>query len=373
MKIINEEIEKKILMLDSSTADDQYHFISCLNESSQIFKLVIRAISNKPEIVTDFLISMLISFYNQLKHNLSPPETSKIANRLHNTLQAFLSCVKLCVENTEKFTLNTKFQTIADLCMNLLIRDDILIDTKNICGMLIVLKNNLCNESEHLDIIRDENEDWTKRLCLISGLTLVDTNDEKICEELCIILQRIYTQNSVDHHIVIAISRIYMQISKKLQNDESSKIIINFSFSNIEHSVDLVRHHIKATLKNILEVGNEKTSDCVFENILLISTVEVQAIVVQSILTAKPIELILTKLPNILTEFLASLHKCIENIFTCYEVLSCKYYDEVQSFEKWHTKIIQPIIDEIKKNHEGKGELIFSQKTKLIYIFNRRP
>jgi hypothetical protein len=31
----------------------------------------------------------------------------------------------------------------------------------------------------------------------------------------------------------------------------------------------------------------------------------------------------------------------------------------VQSFEKWHEKIIQPIIDEMNGNGDGKGKWIF--------------
>jgi hypothetical protein len=110
------------------------------------------------------------------------------------------------------------------------------------------------------------------------------------------------------------------------------------------------------SLKHLLETKNEKISDLIFEKISSLSSIAVQAIVIQSISSATSIESILARLPSIQGEFLASLHKCKENIFSCYEALSCKYYDEVQSFEKWHEKIIQPIIDEMNGNGDGKGK-----------------
>lgn len=360
VRIIIEEIEKKIVILESSSVNDQYYFISCLNEASQSFKIVLRAISEKSMGIINFLISVLTSFFNELKANASPSEKGIIAFRIHSTIQAILCCIKNCIESSEKFVLISQFKIIADLCLELLTRDDILIDTKNVCGMLIVMRNNLCNESAHMDIIRDENEDCIKRLCLISGATLIGESDAENFKEFCEVLEKIYMENSVDGQIVIAISLLFMQISKKLQDIDSNeykatKIIINFSFSNIEHSVDLIRHQVKACLKNLLEIKNENISEMIFERISSLSSIAVQAIVIQSILSATSIESILTRLPNIQSAFLTSLHKYKENIFSCYEVLSSKYYDEVQSFEKWHGKIIQPIIDEMNRNCDGRG------------------
>lgn len=364
MKIINEEIEGIILKLESSTVDDRYHFINCLNEAAQCFKVVLRAICEKPECVVNFLVSTMKFFLMELKSNVSPSEMSKKSNQLHSTIQAILCCIKNCIENSEKFVLDSQFQIITDLCLEILTRDDILIDTKNVCAMLIVMRNNLCNTTAHMEIIRDENEDCIKRLCLILGTCLVGKFNAENTEEHCEILEKIFIKNSVDGQILSAISKLFMQISKKIQdikmeNDKCFKIIVNFSFTNIEYKMDIVRHQVKTSLKNLLETKDERISNIIFDKISSLSSIGVQAIIIQSIVPAISIESILSRFPNIQKTFLSSLHQCSENIFSCYEVMSCKYYDEVQSFEKWHEKIIQPIIDELNRNRDGKGQLDF--------------
>ena len=91
LKIISEEMKMKIESFQNSTMNDRNHFISCLNEASQNFKIIFKGTS---ETTLIFLVKTLEGFYAQLHEDVSPSEKNLIANHLHSTIQIILCCLR---------------------------------------------------------------------------------------------------------------------------------------------------------------------------------------------------------------------------------------------------------------------------------------
>lgn len=368
-RLINEVLPKMILNLQH---DESHHMISCINEASKSFKIALKVIGQNPEKVMEFLTSMLKLIYDELKNERSPSEKNKISVKLHAAIQAIICCAKshLQEKGIAQFEIENYFKIITDICMNILNEKDLSMDTKNNCGILIVMRNDIINDESHYNLIKNEDENCFKRLCLISGVVLIlkIENDQVILTEMCQELSAIFSTYSVDSQVVIAVSRLFVQVTKKLLDENGSKyfdnchmaaIIINISLANIEHTIDAVKHLSKNSLKNLIECGEINSFDILFLG-LKKSSITVQAAVIQSIISVTSVHRIFKEMPNLQSSFLSSIYKYKENILTCYELISNKCYDEFsQSFDEWFATVIQPIIEELTKNHEAQGENIF--------------
>lgn len=356
-KIISKVIEKEIDI-------ENPHFIDCLNESSQNFKLLLKTIGKNPKNVINFLIRILQHLYVDLKAGPSPLERNKIGIRLHAVIQAIMSCLKSHLNEIEKddFQISEEFKIINEICMDLLCLSDISLDIRNNCGMLIVLRSNLVGDDFYMEIIRDSTNFCMKRLCLISGVLLAQDVDIQLLNEICVILKELTLIKSVDPQVVIATSRLMMQISKKsldskIINNEIASIILEYAFSNIEHNIDVVKILSKNSLKHLLENDQLDVQNMVFKKIKDITSIMSKASIIQSIIGSISVKKIISVLPDFQISLLCALNKNKENIFTCYELMSKKYYQE-NSFEEWYSKIIQPIINHMKVvNEDSQNEL----------------
>ena len=319
----------------------------------------------------EFLTAMLKLIFNDHKNERSPSEKNKISLQLHAVIQAIISCVKSHLQENGKQNLEIEnyFKVITDICIDLLSEDHLSMDIKNNCGILIVMRNNVINDESHYTLIRNNDEDCFKRLCLISGVILVLEIEDNIAIlfEICKVLDEIFSTNSVDSLVVIAVLRLFVQITKKIFEEASdsfhsmcndiASLMINISLINIEHPVDSIKHLSKNTLKNLMEWEDHNSFKMLF-NKLKKSSISVQTAVIQSIIPVTSANRIFREMPDLKSTLLSSIHQYKENILTCYELISCKCYDE-SAFDEWFETIIQPIIEELKNNQEAQGEGTF--------------
>lgn len=254
-KIVGDVIREKIKMTCKNS-----NLVDCINETTQNFKMVLKIIGSDPENIVEFLSTTLKKQYDELETEISPSEKIKISIKIHATIQAIMSCVKSHLHEKGKggFEVNQQLKEICQSSMIILSHEDIPMDTKTNCGMLIVLRNDLINDDVHFKLVRDKNENIFKRLSLISGITLIYDVNIKVITEMCEILEEIFLTNSVDSQIAIAVFRLFVQISKKfldskIHSVEIEAIIIKVSFSNIEHNIDTVKHLSKNSLRNLME------------------------------------------------------------------------------------------------------------------------
>lgn len=371
-RIINEVIPK---MISNLQLEERHNMINCIIEASQSFKIVLKVIGRNPEKVMEFLIAMLKLIFDEHKNERSPSEKNKISLQLHAVIQAIISCVKSHLQEYGKHSLRIEdyFKIITDICLDLLSEGDLSMDIKNNCGILIVMRNKIIKDESHLTLIRNNDEDCFKRLCLLSGVILMLEIEDNIDTlfEICNILDEIYSTNSVDSLVVIAVLRLFVQLTKKIFEDTTDNffcmcydiavIMINISLINIEHPVDSIKHLSKNTLKNLMEDGN---SFRLLLNKLEKASISVQTAVIQSIIPVTSAQRIFHGMPDLQSTLLSSIHQYKENILTCYELISCNYYDE-SNFDEWFETIIQPIIEELKQNEEAQGEDIFKS---IIFI-----
>lgn len=191
--------------------------ISCINEAARSFKIVLKVIGQNPEKIMEFLTSMLKLIYDELKNEQSPSEINKISSQLHAVIQAIFSCVKSHIQERGKYAIRIEnyFKIISDICTDLLSERDLSMDTKSNCGILIVMRNDVVNDTSHYDLIKNKDENSFKRLCLISGVILTLKIEDSveifdniaILTDVCKVLDEIFSTNSVDSLVVIAVLR----------------------------------------------------------------------------------------------------------------------------------------------------------------------
>ena len=255
MSSIKSEIDRQTTLLNISSIDDCHFFISCLNEASQNFRPAIVAIGQKVDSILTFAKKLIWAYDKQLKEELSPAEKNEISHQLHCTLQAVIFCFKTHLNDVPKSDdeIKTKVSEITEKLAELLDNTDLPMDTKNNCSMLIVMQSNLDNDNNYIEWIKDGASSYTKRLSLIFGVinTLNSKNiNYKLLADISLILKEIVVKSSVDPAAMLAVSRSFMQVTKKLTSlktfnvQKEMKIItktaMSVAFLNLEHHMDSV-------------------------------------------------------------------------------------------------------------------------------------
>lgn len=263
---------------EKSLPADSYHFISCLNEASQNFIFAKEAIS----IERQTIIAMLCRFVNDRKSSfqskLSPARKNELSFELHGALQLsvfMFNCFNQ--DDLDNLELRLDLKMLYNKhCKELLTNEDLALDLKNLCGLA------LCEHSCIFTLdntIRFPSSNIQETLAIAHGkVNSKFTKEQQKC--LKIILSHLQELSNgkvaLDPTIILAISRIYSQASKKsvgllkkAKDTQSSwegwqyndydlrEFTLPFVLNNIEHHIDSVRHLAKETLENIIEFAAE--------------------------------------------------------------------------------------------------------------------
>lgn len=370
MHVVTNQLTQQIEYYRNAPFDERFNLVSFINDLSQNFRIAIRAIAIQADAVLGFLKTIIKYFNEHIQLEASPTKKIELSHRLHNSFQAYIFCLKShmneqgdrCLEAVDK-----EFSEIIVICMNILDRDDgVSVETKNICAMLIVMRNLVClKNSSHLEFISNEKESAVKRLCITFGvIQIMNQNvDIALLDYLCSTMEKIYSTNSTDRSIIFAVSRSISLLTKKIVASSANEYclhlqsitrsIMSVAFLNLEHYIESVRHYSRDSLRNIVEIGmkiNDKERLMlkeIFQKINSISSVCLQAIVVHAIYSALPISEIIRRMPLFLVSLLKSIGLNKEHKLSCYKLLANESHKE-NVFDEWFNHFIQPIIEILK-------------------------
>ena len=146
-------------------------------------------------------------------------------------------------------------------------------DTKINCGILIMMKANLLDDFlKMVDQVFLE-ECFTKKLCLLNGIVCVigdepfqDETGYKIFQKIILSLKEIGNTNTFEPTIVLAVSRTFVQLTKRLLTLEVKshdveliksilKTNLEYILLHLEHHMDSVRHLTRDLLKLTIQMG----------------------------------------------------------------------------------------------------------------------
>ncbi|CAO1416842.1 unnamed protein product [Diamesa serratosioi] len=395
VKCLKENLDDLVRSVDKSSMEDCYHIISCLNESSQNFKPCIRAVGEKVHVIIVFIKELVDIYDVQLKElHLSPAQKNEISIRFHHCIQSVIFCIKnyLIGASEIESTVKINLDSIVTTCYELLVNPELPMDTKTNCGILIVMQSKLSNEKRYIDRIYDEDESCANRLCLITGaISAMDNSSDNFVffAKISNILKDIFDKNSVDPAIILSVSRCFVQITKKMtlvkDFDESLHTIdsiattaLSFSFLNLEHYMDSIRHLARDTFKNIAEASTKfnavKVKDLIFELILLVTSMSLKSIIIMTICAGIKVDTILEKIPNLISLLLMSIEDNLvsnQNIINCYESLLTQSFVGCD-FEKWFSFWMMPVIDQYLKSAPGEKKAMYENLLKKCIKIDKK-
>lgn len=404
IEVIKKEIEQRIEGLKLETNDDSFHFITCLNESSQNFRPAIKAMEQQSDLIVRLITNLIHAYYSQLKNGLSPSEKNFVCFRLHCTLQAAIFCFKKYLKgkepgNYKPLDLETD-QNLDLLCMScnkFLDNSDIPMDTKNNCALLIVMHSKLRHNVDYMSWIGPKNNP-EGRLSIVFGIiNNIDTSSSSFQSlenfkkdqsklKLEITLRSVYNvleqmfNTSLEPLLMLSMSRSCMQLTKKLASLKVPEIasefdfitikILSIAFLNLEHHMDSVRHLSKETMRNVAEISVNSGDDFLIKEIFFKisiskSDLNLNSIIVSSILPVISASRILERFKDFNTtilhivEYSSDFNIDEKSHVDCYIALATKNLDET-SFEPWFQKFVQPVIDFIRQTKIGTD-------TRIIY------
>lgn len=387
VQCLKNNLEIMVTSVDKSSMDDCYHIISCLNEASQNFKPCIIAVGEKVDVIIVFIKKLVAVYDDILKDlHLSPAQKNEISIRFHHCIQSVIFCMKNYLSGAAvvESTVKSNLDAIVAICYGLLENPDLPMDTKTNCGILIVMQSKLSNENQYMNRIYDEEESCANRLCLIIGaISAMENSSDNFAffAKISNILKDIFDKNSVDPAIILSVSRCFVQITKKLtlvkDFDESLHTIdsiattaLTFSFLNLEHYMDSIRHLARDTFKNIAEASTKfnavKVKDLIFELILLVSSMSLKSIMIMTICAGIKTKLILEKIPNLRDLLLMSIEENLvpnQNIINCYESLLNQSFIDCD-FDQWFSFWMIPVIDQYLKSAPGEKKAMYENLLK---------
>ncbi|CAG9805666.1 unnamed protein product [Chironomus riparius] len=385
IKIFKHLIKFQIDELQINDLVNDCKFVNHFNELSQNFQVASIAIGRSSQSILPYINRLIELSLQQLCTALSPTKKSEISQILHNSFQAYIFTIRSCIQhsdNDDKLNFVSHVEKLIRICFNIFEQKDVSTETKNIFSMIIIMKNNYVKDNSHYSIIANEMESLDKRLSLIFGVIQIES-DENLAdiEKFCNLLEMTYYNNTVDNGLVYTISRLFMQITKKLSTFKSienyqqiNSILqpgILIAFLNLKHSVESIRYLSKDTIKNLIELGS-KISDGtnlignIFEKISALPT-DVAASVVGSIHSTISVERILDMIPDLLIRIVTSISTDKENKISCYITLSNKACSEL-SFDNWFGDFIQPLESKIKCNENTQEEISLLKELMLRCI-----
>lgn len=273
--------EMKKICQDSSV--DAYHFISCLNEAMQNFEVVKSAISIEKRSVVEFLSRFVNNHVSSLTSQLSPARKNEISTELHSAMK-----LTVCILNTnnEDDRMDADYHQQMKVlcnhhCKNMLLHEELPLDAKNICGLVIWEHSNLFLSLD-FTLPKCPSENVYETLALWHGrVNMRFARDDEQLQHLRNVLaemeRMMKTQIALDPTVILAISRIYAQASKKsvillkkwrlkepnsCARYEASRYDLRsstlpFFINHIDHHIDTVRHLAKETLENIVDFAVE--------------------------------------------------------------------------------------------------------------------
>ncbi|CAB3256025.1 unnamed protein product [Arctia plantaginis] len=211
----------------------------------------------------DFCVDLLLSE----SKTLSPTEKNEIFTLSHITLRLLLHIVQKA--NDESLSELIPLFIIIELCIkDLMMHNDVPMDTKSVCGILFIsmyiVKNGpdswlqVLNPSTCNDSLLGLLEAEASQLCLYSALiTVVSVDkleavyvkgDPAILSLLSKILE-IGERSSLESTVILGVARTVHQMSKCLQKitvrSTGLKIVdslVTFAWSHLDHYMDSVRH-----------------------------------------------------------------------------------------------------------------------------------
>ncbi|CAG5023566.1 unnamed protein product [Parnassius apollo] len=228
--------------------------------------------------------------------SLSPTEKNELFNLAHLTLRMLLYIVqKVTFHNTAEIT--STFSALRLNIKELLFDEEVPMDTKSVCGILLISMYNLQERSNAwIEILKSEVTDWefnslmendSAKLSLYSAITTVVPTPELITMsvgpesaliKLTYNILAIGEKTSSDSTFTLSVTRTLVQISKTLSKTSDRNLglqlvdcLLTFVWSHLEHYMDSVRHLTGQVLANIVRYctelkkeGDDKALDRLF-------------------------------------------------------------------------------------------------------------
>lgn len=368
--------------MKADSSEDYSHFISCLNEASQNFRPAIKAVGQQVEIIIVLINELTKTCERELKTSISPSQKNEVSHRLHCALQAAIFCVKNYINDstTHSTTVKKHFKSLSVNCDQLIDNEDLPMDVKNNCAMLIVLHSVLTEENDHIKWIRDEKSSVDKKLCLIFGVisTLNSENiDFKLFVDITNILKDVFIKSPTDPARLQSVCRSFMQITKKISNikiseSESStylhsifKTTLSVAFINLDHHMDSTRFMMKETIKNLAAtslkiIDDDSLTNRIFHEINQLPNVNLKSVAVLTISTIISGYQILHRLPSFHKFLLRAVSENISynhNLINCYEALANSTHRETK-FETWFLDFVDEVLNFMKSQSHPEVRLI---------------
>ncbi|CAK1543288.1 unnamed protein product [Leptosia nina] len=311
---------------------------------------------------------------------LSPTEKTELFNLSHLTLRLLLHIIQKC---SQKTPVTDIFQELKKSVKYILFDVDTPMDTKSVCGMLIVaihvLENgadswiDILSSQEKEEELKDMLENDSAKLSLYSAIvTVVPVHklytkhvDEEVAV-LMLIKKILVTGERMcsDSTFTLGVTRSLVHISKSL--DKSGEIgikamdrLLVFMWSHLEHYMDSVRHLTAQMLNNIIKYSallKRQGNESAVSNIITsLNSLDRHRKSFYLTLTSLANELgalyLLNVLPNIINDVICALHvQAVQASATTFlEVLLQKQIKESSSqviYENW----VCPILLHVRTN-----------------------
>ncbi|XP_045500038.1 thyroid adenoma-associated protein homolog [Colias croceus] len=272
-KVLSIEIESMV----KEVPTDYKNYIDTVSKTAtcvENFPAGAIAIKNVELFLAVYLNNCLGCGVETLRNNsLSPTEKNELFNLVHLTLRLLLYIVQKV--NNNKEAMLPLFQSIRNSVKEILFDDEAPMDTKSVCGMLLVGMHVLENGedswvdllSESVTNLLDMLSNDAAKLSLYSAIaTVVSVNQlhtTKVANDIAVIvlldnIMAIGERMSAESAFTLGVTRSLVQISKSLEtaNDLGLKLIdrlLIFVWSHLEHYMDSVRHLTAQMLNNIVK------------------------------------------------------------------------------------------------------------------------
>ncbi|XP_038212877.1 thyroid adenoma-associated protein homolog [Zerene cesonia] len=232
------------------------------------------AIKNVELFLAVYLFNCLSCCVETLRsNNLSPTEKNELFNLVHLTLRLLLYLVQKVHHNKEAMI--KLFPNIRSSVKEILFDDEAPMDTKSVCGLLLVGMHLLENDedswvdllSESVSNLQDMLSNDSAKLSLYSAIvTVVPVNQlhtKTVGNEVavCVLLDNIMAvgeRMSAHSTFTLSVTRSLVQISKSLDKAKDLGLtlidrLLVFVWSHLEHYMDSVRHLTAQMLNNIVK------------------------------------------------------------------------------------------------------------------------
>ncbi|XP_068631525.1 tRNA (32-2'-O)-methyltransferase regulator THADA [Battus philenor] len=372
--------EEILSHISKENFDINFHmeFVPKLASCIENFPAGALAIKKVEKTLAEYLTQCLHSCVTNLSciKSLSPTEKNEIFNLVHLTLRLQLIIVQK-LDSMESY-LVVIFDRNALNIKELLFDQDVPMDTKSVCGILLISMCLLRNgPNSWIQILEAKNcweysdilENNAGKLSLYSALVTVvpaaQLSGQILAEESALLtitnnILAIGEESSSDSTLTLGVTRTLVQISKSLGRTSSGVLglrlvdcLLTFVWSHLEHYMDSVRHLTAQALANIVRYcaelkkkGDSKALDNLFKALESLDRSRKSYYVSLTALTSQlGASCILDRVPNAICNLIQALDvQAIQaSATTCMEIL-LQSHSRSSSSEALYRSWVKPIL-----------------------------